>query len=294
MKVIPNVSQAGIPKVTIPKTGKSLLMAGPKEAMVKKPYTVRVIYIVPVDAEPWPEMQSRALEILEDLQWFFAVEMDRLGYGPKTFEIAFDEEGALDFHQLNSEETKKQFEVDPRESSKRVVGGRQKKEDNVELCFVEVYSINNDELSGVFAKTKRQRCYLSSLYLKLTNREWLGNDMGYAGKTFPWIIPQPMTENILSWNGRGKALGDVSGSAYGVIAHELAHAFGLGHNISEDDERERKGHLMGLGVRGFRGVFRPDLTGDSCVLSKRDAELLNDNPFFAVRNLKPKSSAFRV
>ena len=74
-----------------------------------QPLTVRVVYVVPSDAEPWREARQRATEWLEDIQWFFAEEMQRRGYGPKTFGIATDESGALVFHQIGSPLSKEEF-----------------------------------------------------------------------------------------------------------------------------------------------------------------------------------------
>jgi hypothetical protein len=262
--------------------------------MEMQPFTVRVIYVVPKNADPWGETKQRATDWLEDIQWFFADEMDRLGYGPKTFQIALDEGGALDFHQFNSPETKKQFEQDPNGSCKRVLGGRLRNEEDAEVCFFEAYSISQGVVSGVVARASRRRCYLSSLHLKLARREWMANDEGYGGQVFPWISLEPMKSNTLSWNGRGRKLGDVSGAAFGAMAHELAHCFGPNDHKSEDDVRQRKGNLMDKGFRGMRGYFRPGLTDDRCVLSKEDAVLLDGSPFFVVRDLKPKSPVFGI
>lgn len=55
-----------------------------------QPHTVRVIYIVPSDAKEWLDAKQHATEVLEDLQHFFADEMNQRGHGPKTFEIARD------------------------------------------------------------------------------------------------------------------------------------------------------------------------------------------------------------
>jgi hypothetical protein len=57
---------------------------------------------VPVDAEPRREAKRRDTERLKDMQWFFADEMTRLGYGPKTFEIARDAGDELVFDQIDS------------------------------------------------------------------------------------------------------------------------------------------------------------------------------------------------
>jgi hypothetical protein len=44
-----------------------------------QPHTVRVIYIVPSDAKVWLVAKQHATEVLEDLQHFFADEMNLRG-----------------------------------------------------------------------------------------------------------------------------------------------------------------------------------------------------------------------
>ncbi len=260
-----------------------------------QPFTVRVIYIVPVDAEPWRDAKRRATECLEDIQWFFADEMKRLGYGSRTFEIANDERGALVFHQIRSPLTQEEFGEDYWKKCKKVAQTYGLRSTNdVVVYFYESYMITNGKVSGAGARGKRRglggEAFLSSLHLKLARREWIANDNGCDGKVFDWISPKPMKGDTLSWHRRGRKLADVSGSAFGVIAHELGHAFGL-----PDDSppgKNRKGNLMGNGCRGMRGYFRPDLTDDFCVLSEQNAKLLENKDFFAVRKLKPKSMSF--
>ena len=101
----------------------------------------------------------------------------------------------------------------------------------------------------------------------------------------------PWAKALSSGTGKAARLGMSQGRLW-VIAHELDHAFGGKHHHSEDDERERKGNLMGLGSRGFRGYFRPDLTDDRCVLSKIDAQSLYASQFIDVRELEPKRNHF--
>ena len=64
--------------------------------------TVRVVYVLPNNVAPWDEARRRANEWLEDIQWFFADQMEKLGYGPKTFRVATDKLGGLVFHEINS------------------------------------------------------------------------------------------------------------------------------------------------------------------------------------------------
>ena len=259
-----------------------------------QPHTVRVIYIVPSDAKEWLDAKQHATEVLEDLQHFFADEMNQRGHGPKTFEIARDADNDLLFDARHSSIVKAQFQADPIKACQHELsGGRPRGASDIELCFFEAYSIVNGVVSVPGAKTRRRRCYLNSLHLKIANRDWLHDVGGYAGRVFPWISSEPMLGTTLKWNdGHGLQLGDVAGAGFGVIAHELDHAFGGKHHSSQEDERERKGQLMGKGLRGFRGYFRPDLTDDRCVLSKFDAESLNKSEFFDLRKLKPKGAHF--
>lgn len=252
---------------------------------------VKVIYIVPKDVKPWPEARSRAQECLEDLQWFFADQMDKRGYGPKTFKIATDNRRELIFQQIEINFTKDEFQksrVNNCKSVGKTYGLRNT--DNVVVYFYESYSIRNGKISGQGAKGQRGEAFLSILHLKMAKREWIANNNGYVGEVFNWISLEPMKVDTLSWNRRGTELGDVAGSAYGIIAHELGHSFGLSHNKIND--KNRRGYLMNNGCRGMRGYFRPDLTNDFCVLSERNAANLNKNNFFGVRDLKPKSIIF--
>ena len=256
------------------------------------PNSVRVIYIEPKDAEAWLDARRRATELLEDLHHFFADEMNRHGFGPRTFAFAGDDEAWFDYRKSTTL-SKAEFQADPWKSCKRELGGgRPPDAPDIEICFFDAYSIVDGVVScpGVFHT--HRRCYINALLLKTAIREWLEDQCGYRDRVFSWISPHALAEATLSWNGRGPSLGDVAGAGFGVIAHELDHAFGGKHHPSQDDERERRGHLMGLGSRGFRGYFRPDLTNDRCVLSKIDAASLSTSQFIDVRELKPKGKHF--
>jgi hypothetical protein len=256
------------------------------------PNTVRVIYIEPQDAQQWPDAKPRATEMLEDLQHFFADQMSRHDFGPRTFALCDDQEF---FEYVKSTRiSKTEFQANPWKACKQVLrGGRAPDAPDIEICFFDAYSVKEGVVHcpGVFHT--HRRCYINALLLKTANRDWLNERGDYAGRVFPWISSEPMLETTLKWNiGQGLEFGDVAGSAYGIIAHELDRAFGGKHHASEDDERERKGHLMGLGPRGFRGYFRPDLTDDRCVLSRLDAESLNKCEFMEIRKLKPKGAHY--
>ena len=255
-----------------------------------QPNTVRVIYIEPKDALKWSDARRRAIEMLEDLQHFFADEMRRHGFGPRTFALC-DDEDLFDYRK-SRRVSKAEFQANPWKACKRVLRGRPPDAPDIEICFFDAYSIVEGVACcpGVF--TTHRRCYINALLLKTAIREWLEDSGGYAGRVFPWISSEPMRENTLKWNEQGPQLGGVAGASFGVIAHELDHAFGGNHHRSEDDVGERKGNLMGRGSRGMRGYFRPDLTEDRCVLSRTDAESLSKSQFIETRELKAKGKHF--
>lgn len=262
-----------------------------------QPFSVRVVYVVPTGIDPWSETQRRATEWLEDMQWFLADEMNRLGYGKKSFNIATDEGGALVFHQINSSLSSAQFGNDPKKNCKHAAQERNLRSmskdevNDVIVYFYEWHKIADGEVIAGSRGEKRRlggEAFLSSLHLKMARREWISSDSGYGGRVFDYISPLPLKGSELSWNGRGKKLGDVSGAAFGIMAHELGHCFGL----SNDKSNMSNVSLMGNGCRRMRGHFRPDLTADRCFLSEESAAVLDKSDFFALRTLKPKSKIF--
>jgi hypothetical protein len=258
------------------------------------PDQVSVIYIVPSDREPWHEARLHATECLEDLQWFFADEMNRLGFGPKTFGIARDESGLVLFHEINSVLSAKEFHAAYVKNCRNAAHAV-RDQNQVIMYFFEAYFLGDattDTDAGARGKQRGRggEAFLSSLHLKLARRDWLGRNDGYEGKVFEWIDPAPLEPGSLSWNCRGAALGDVSGAGFGVIAHEFAHCFEPPRQ--ERFKCSRSGPLMGVGCRGMRGFFRPNATADRCFLRPGDAAVFDNSPFFGLRELKPRSKSF--
>jgi len=260
-----------------------------------QPLAVRVIYIIPTDAEPWGEAKQRATECLEDIQWFFADEMERWDYGLKTFKIATDNADSVVFHQIKSGLTKNDFGNVYWNNCKNTAQEYGLRNLNyATVYFYEAYSITNGMVnagSKGWARGKGGEAFLSSFHLKVAIRDWIADSSGYGGRVFDWIDSAPLAENLrVGKNKRGPALGDLSGAGFGIIAHELAHCFALPRQ--EAMKPGHNGPLMGNGFLGMRGYFRPDLTDDRCVLRKEDAAALDKSDFFGFRKLKPKSISF--
>lgn len=251
-------------------------------------YAVRAVYINPEDRREWLELQERVQMVLEDLQYFFADEMRRHGYLAKTFAIANDASGRLKCDRIHSPVSSAEFNVNPVERCKHEAykNGLRRQNDLVVYIY-EGYDIHDGRFVNIGARgwnwRERYEVFISALHLKMARREWLTKQTGYDGHVFEWISAEPMSTGMLSWNGTGLALADVAGKAYGVLAHEMGHCFGLSHDFRDDVNR--RGNLMGNGFRGMRGYFFPDATADFCRLTRHDTELLNVSAYFKERKL---------
>jgi hypothetical protein len=267
-----------------------------------QPLTVRVIYIVPFDAAPWPEAKRRATEALEDIQHFYADQMREHGYGPKTFAIAYDSNDQVVFDCLPSAHVTEDFLIETPGHNpgyinlcKEATVARLRSSNDIVIYFFEAYSISKTKLcagSRGMQRGKGGEAFLSSLHLKLAIREWLEFNEGYTERIIPWISSERMWEGALNWEKRGSAMGDVAGAGFGAIAHEFTHCFGTSNHKSDLDLELSSENLMGTGFRRMRGYFRPEEVSGRCILSRRVADLLNVSPFFAVRVLKPKGKHF--
>src|SRR5258705_9969694 len=131
---------------------------------ITTPYTVRVIYIEPKDAEAWPDARRRTTEMLKDLQHFFADEMRRHDFGPRTFAFAENDEALFEYRKCK-DLSNADFQADPWGACKlELGGGRPPDAPDIEICFFDAYSIPDgvDEAAscpGVF--TTHRRCYIN-------------------------------------------------------------------------------------------------------------------------------------
>ena len=63
-------------------------------------YVVRVIYFHPNDIEPQEDSVNTLKAMVKDVQTFYADEMERHGYGRKTFRLETDAAGDVVVHYL--------------------------------------------------------------------------------------------------------------------------------------------------------------------------------------------------
>jgi len=237
------------------------------------PIAVKVVYIIPADAQPWEEAPVRATEAVEAIQKYVSYEMKRLGYGERTFKIE-RANGLIHFTSYKSKYSKAEFEKGHARAlelckDKHLAG--QPQQVYAELFIIEAYSIIEGKVFGDLAGCSKRRACVSSLHLKAALLEWIHSDEKFFGETFPWISP----EAIVNWRHRKGTKGDVAGRCFGVIAHELLHCFGAVDHDDADVE-QRGEHLMGTG-RNMKMFLQEKGTVGTCMLSQRSAKNVGNN-----------------
>ena len=68
---------------------------------IGEPYTVRLIYFLPNNRQPRPDIDAKMDALIKDAQQFFADMMEKHGFGRKTFRFETDATGQAVVHHVN-------------------------------------------------------------------------------------------------------------------------------------------------------------------------------------------------
>lgn len=224
----------------------SILDEWQAEKPVKAEKKVHIVYWTPADREPAPRHRERLGAIMEDIRDFYAKEMKRLGFGPRTVRLDYDSDGLLKVHLVAGRKPYSEYDV--RSGSEirteclptlRAAGLDPDRETIVIFCNMS----NWDE-------EKRTISQNSPYYAGGSNRQ------GTA-----WQVDSPILDLDFLDKKEPRVMdgqyGDISIGRYnsifiGGVCHELGHALGLPHNRERPDEREAFGTaLMGSGNRTY-------------------------------------------
>ena len=160
---------------------------------VGEPYTVRLIYFLPNDRQPQPDIDAKMDTLIKEVQQFYANQMENHGFGRKTFQFETDVTGKAVVHHVNGK-----FNDAHYQHPSWIVW------EEIDQQF---------DMSNAF--------YLTALDVssELIDNRVCGKG-GFSGfARIPAI-------------GGGAALIPASGRCFNVTvtAHELGHAFGLQHD----------------------------------------------------------------
>ena len=288
----PNPAQAEIaPKVAAARAILDPWLAENPEPARKK---VHLILWTPKDREPLPRYRERLTAIFKDVRAFYAREMDRLGFGPRTIGLDEAEDGLLRV---------------------RLVRGQK---DYANYIVASGNLIRRECLPTLEAAGLKVEEELIVMYCNMSNwdpaKRAISHNSPYYGsgthkRGAAWQVDSPILDVAFlgekGQNVQDDKHGDISLGRYnrlsiGGACQELGRALGLPHNVERDEERAAFGiSIMGGGNR----TYGEQLVGESkgSFLTLADGLRLAAHPMFSgsvkginlPRSARPEQLAIR-
>ena len=168
---------------------------------------VRLIYFLPRNHAPQRDMDTKMDTLIKDVQQFYADQMERHGFGRKTFRFETDAQGSTVIHRIDGQFSSAYYHHNTFSKVVEEIQERFPIERHAHLMIIEMGSANYEGGSSCGTST--------------THYEGTG---GYA---------------LMSASGHC-VTGD---SALSLAAHELGHVFGLPHDFRDDAYIMSYGHF---------------------------------------------------
>jgi len=245
----------------VPKA-RAILDAWQAKSPVKAEKKLHIVYWTPSDREPGPDYEKRLGAILEDIRDFYAREMKRLGFGPRTIRLDYAEAGKMKVHLVRGRKPYSEYAVDS--------GGPIRNE-----CLTTLRS------AGIDPEKETIVIFCNMSNWDAAARTISQNSPYYAGGSnrqgTAWQADSPILNlEFLAKNEprvKDGQYGDISIGRYssifiGGVCHELGHALGLPHNRERPDEEATFGTaLMGSGNRTYGENLRGEGKGSFLTLA---------------------------
>lgn len=252
---------------------------------------LRTAYVIPGDRLPQPNAERNLQHVLVQFQSWYRDQMERYGFGQKTFRFETEEDGETPrIHIVQLAEAATILRTDLWNQTvaaavKRGVPVWSPGEVWWLIPETHVQAPDGSVTGGTFLGTGNGSgdgwgvAMVGGDALARFDPRFLSRNDFYKGEVIPEIGPYPLAQDKSFPWFEGETFSSISSSALGGALHEISHAFGLYHDFRDDDNF--KGNLMGNGLRGYRGSIFPALYPvNDCRLSYGAALALSKNRYF--------------
>lgn len=239
----------------------------------KETRTLHFVLWTPNDRKPPENYEARLTRMMEHIQEFYAREMKRLGFGPRTINLPYSKPGQLKIHLVHGNH--------PTSHYGRPSGSEIRKE-----CLP---ALNK---AGIDADRETIVLFCNLATWDEKKLIFKHNSPYYAGGNFqrgtawqldsPELDPEniPLKQPIIQDGEYGRiSLGKHNSIFIGGVCHELGHALGLPHCRERPDEAIRGTALMGSGNRSYGDELRGE--GKGSFLTLAHALRLASHPQFS-------------
>ena len=240
------------------------------------PRYLRLVYFTPADREPYPDHRGRVTRIMKDIQEFYRVQMDRNGWGPRTFSLQEDTGGQVLLHEVRGAQPADYYTFHRGHELRAEVGRALRAQgipidEETIVIFMAVLNFE-EQPDGRIRISGDCPYYGSGSFLGGTG--WFNDDPGMDAARFRDATPVMIYKNADIPRGR------LNSVLIGGIAHELGHALGMPHiKETEADRRAGRGTaLMGSGNYTYREELRNE--GPGSFLTAAEAAMLAHHPLF--------------
>lgn len=258
-------------------------------------HIVRIGYVIPQNRAPQSSGVANLQDLMPRAQAWYAEQMDRNGFGPKTFGFETEADGVtpkvhivkvgVDDDFLQSQP----IDIYTNTIAASKAAGLTIGEPGEAWLLIPESHVQNPDGSidyGLFLGSGQESTgshsgivvFGSDSLFRLDDTSLVDNQT-YDGQVVPELGPYPLVEGVSFPWFEGNSFSSIASSAQGAAIHELTHAFALGHDFRNDENFH--GNLMGNGLRGFRGATHPDLyPQDDMRLAYASALVLNSSRYF--------------